>query len=69
MFAANASVGYLRRCIDYRSVLGEVIRKHLGATQNQLNTIIPGYATVGENLLSGGNGLDGTQIRGEVGIL
>ena len=59
MFASNASVGYLRRCIDYRSVLGEVIRKHLGATQNQLNRIIPGYAVTGEHLLSGGTGLDG----------
>ena len=62
--------GYLRRAHDYRSVLGEIIRKHLGATQNQLNRIIPGYADPAEKLLGGGvSGIDGTQIRGEVGIL
>jgi hypothetical protein len=33
MFAANTNVGYLRRTIDYRSVLGELIRDHLGATR------------------------------------
>ena len=80
MFAAGFSesavtvnpvtAGYLRRAIDYRSVLGEVIRKHLGATQNQLNNIIPGYANVGEGLLNGGTStVDGTAIRGELGIL
>jgi len=61
---------YLARNTDYRSVLGEIIRKHLGATQSQLNRIIPGYAVAGENLLTGGvSSIDGTQIRGEVGIL
>src|SRR5438552_19161851 len=62
---------YLQRNTDYRSVLGEVIRKHLGATQAQLNRIIPGYAVSGENLLAPGgmSSIDGTQIRGEVGIL
>lgn len=61
---------YLRRNTDYRSVLGEIIRKHLGATQNQLNRIIPGYATPGEFLLSGGTStVDTTAIRGELGIL
>lgn len=77
MFAAGfpngtnpVASGYLRRSNDYRSVLGEVIRKHLGATQNQLNRIIPGYATVGENLLVGGtSSIDGVQIRGELGLL
>lgn len=71
MFAANTAVaaGYLRRSCDYRSVLGEVIRKHLGATQDQLNRIIPGYANPAENLLGGGLSTDGVQIRGEVGIL
>ena len=64
------TAGYLRRSIDYRSVLGEVIRKHLGATQNQLNNIIPGYANAGEALLGGGTStVDGTAIRGELGIL
>jgi len=72
MYAANPTVkaGYLRRSIDYRSVLGEVIRKHLGATQPQLNRIIPGYANPGESLLSGGtSGVDGVQIHGELGLL
>jgi len=64
------AAGYLRRSTDYRSVLGEIIRKHLGATQNQLNRIIPGYSVLGENLLGGGtSSVDGVQIRGEAGIL
>jgi hypothetical protein len=50
-------------------VLGEIIRKHLGATQNQLNRIIPGYANANENLLAGGTSTDGTPIHGELGIL
>ena len=62
--------GYLKRCTDYRSVLGEIIRKHLGATQDQLNWIIPGYANAGECLLTGGtSSSDSTPITGEVGIL
>ena len=62
--------GYLRRNTDYRSVLGEIIRKHLGATQNQLNNIIPAYTTSGEHLLTEGvSSVDGTWVRGEVGIL
>ena len=61
---------YLRRNTDYRSVLGEIIRKHLGATQAQLDRIIPGYANAGEHLLSAGtSSVDGTAVRGEVGIL
>jgi uncharacterized protein (DUF1501 family) len=58
---------YLQRAIDYRSILGEVIREHLGATQNQLNSIIPGY--VSENLLGGGVSSDATQIIGEVDVV
>ena len=54
---------------DYRQVLGEIIRNHLGATQDQLNRIIPGYANPAENLLAGGVSIDGRQIRGELGIL
>jgi hypothetical protein len=76
MFAAGfpnsnnpASAGYLRRSSDYRSVLGEVIRKHLGATQDQLNRIIPGYAKPNEYLLGGGTSSDGVQIHGELGLL
>jgi uncharacterized protein (DUF1501 family) len=61
---------YLKRCYDYRSILGEVIRKHLGATQAQLNRIIPGYADAREKLLAGGtSSIDGTKIMGEAGIL
>lgn len=67
MFQVNGS--YLRRNTDFRSVLGEIIRDHLGATQNQLNRIIPGYANAAEGLLNGPTGIDGTPIRGEVGIL
>ena len=64
------AAGYLRRSTDYRSVLGEIIRKHLGATQNQLNKIIPGYGNPGESLLAGGpSSVDGAQIRGELGLL
>ena len=72
-FSGNSlpvAAGYLRRSTDYRSVLGEIIRKHLGATQGQLNRIIPGYASAGENLLTGGiSSVDGVQIRGEPGLL
>jgi uncharacterized protein (DUF1501 family) len=60
---------YLRRTVDFRSVLGEIIREHLGATAAQLNTIIPGYAEARENLLSGGITLDTTKIVGELGIV
>jgi uncharacterized protein (DUF1501 family) len=67
MFGVNGR--YLRRASDYRQVLGEIIRKHLGATQNQLNRIIPGYANPAERLLAGGASVDGTTIRGELGIL
>jgi len=61
---------YLQRCVDYRSVLGEIIRDHLGATQAQLDRIIPGYAVGGEHLLSTGpSSVDGTQILGEVDVV
>ncbi len=61
---------YLKRCTDYRSVLGEVIRKHLGATSGQLGRIIPGYVAAGENLSAGPTSLiDNTPITGELGIL
>ncbi len=70
MFAASSR--YLGRNTDFRSVLGEVIRKHLGASQTQLNRIIPGYVNEPE-LLSGGNSSEGggkfVPIRGEIGIL
>jgi uncharacterized protein (DUF1501 family) len=68
MFGVSGS--YLKRNTDYRSVLGEIIRKHLGATQGQLDRIIPGYANPGEHQLTQGtSSIDGTLVRGEVGIL
>jgi hypothetical protein len=61
---------YLKRAIDYRSVLGEVIRDHLGATPEQLNRIIPGYANRAESLETGGLSLkDNTRIAGELGLV
>lgn len=67
MFQVNSR--YLKRAVDYRSVLGEIIRDHLGATPAQLGTIIPGYADARENLQTGGITLDGTRIVGELGLI
>lgn len=61
---------YLKRCVDYRSVLGKLIRDHLGATQGQLNRIIPGYTDPVEQLLAGGiSGKDNTRIMGEPNLV
>lgn len=61
---------YLKRAIDFRSVLGELIRDHLGATQGQLDRIIPGYADPAEALKDGGDCLlDSTKIIGELGLI
>jgi len=66
----GASTRYLKRIYDYRSVLGEIIRDHLGATQAQLDRIIPGYASAAENLRLGGtSGIDSTPIVGEPNIV
>jgi uncharacterized protein (DUF1501 family) len=66
----GASSRYLKRAYDYRSVLGKLIRDHLGASQDQLNRIIPGYALSGENLLAGGrSSKDGVTIMGEPDIV
>jgi uncharacterized protein (DUF1501 family) len=68
MFAASGR--YLKRAIDYRSVLGEVIRNHLGATPTQLQRIIPGYGNLAEALQKGGLSLkDNTRIAGELGLV
>ena len=68
LYSSNTNIGYVRRTIDYRSVLGEIIRDHLGATQNQLNRIIPAYALEGtEHLLNGGL-VQTTPILGELGL-
>jgi uncharacterized protein (DUF1501 family) len=72
MFAANPNLaaGYLQRCHDYRSILGEIIRDHLGATQAQLDRIIPGYSDPSERLAAGGiSGIDQTRIVGEISII
>lgn len=62
---------YLKRVYDYRSVLGEIIRKHLGATDAQLGRIISGYLNEGAERLRGGgtSTIDNTLIKGEPGIL
>jgi len=63
---------YLQRAVDYRSALGEIIREHLGATQDQLNRIIPGYVTepeLGGQLTANNSTVDGTPILGEVDVV
>ena len=61
---------YLKRAVDYRSVLGEVIRDHLGATPGQLARIIPGYANAAEKLQTGGvSGVDNVSILGELNLV
>ena len=66
----GASSRYLKRAYDYRSVLGKLIRDHLGATQNQVNRIIPGYVDSREKLQAGGtSGIDNTAIMGEPNIV
>ena len=63
---------YLQRNTDYRSVMGEIIRKHLGATQAQVGRIIPGYLNepeLGNQRSAHASSIDGVQIQGEVGIL
>ena len=67
MFRVNGR--YLQRAVDFRSVLGKLIRDHLGVTQAQLNRIIPGYADPAEALLSGGTSIDGTTIVGELDLV
>src|SRR5262249_46338328 len=63
---------YLQRAVDYRSTLGEIIREHLGATQNQLNRIIPAYITepeLGTQLTANNSSVDGTPSLGEVDVV
>jgi uncharacterized protein (DUF1501 family) len=78
MFSINVGTvpSYLKRSVDYRSILGEIIRDHLGATQAQLNRIIPAYAITGQKLQNGGTTTnstaektDGTTIAGELDIV
>lgn len=61
---------YLQRNTDYRSVLGKIIRDHLGASPEQLNRIIPGYTQAGESLQRGGvQSKDNTSIIGEPDLI
>ncbi len=61
---------YMRRCYDYRSVLGKILRDHLGATDTQLERIIPGYLDSREKLQAGGTSqIDNTPIAGEPTLL
>jgi hypothetical protein len=61
---------YLKRVMDYRSVLGKIIRDHLGATPTQLTRIIDGYKPEKEGaVLSAGGNSAGTPIVGEVPFL
>jgi uncharacterized protein (DUF1501 family) len=69
LFAANNNVGYLKRAIDYRSVIGEIIRDHLGATQAQLSRIIPAYANESVEHLKSGGVVSATGILGELGLI
>jgi uncharacterized protein (DUF1501 family) len=64
MFGAGGR--YLKRCVDYRQVMGKIIRDHLGATQSQLNQIIPGYGNPAERLIVGGTSIDSTDILPEL---
>jgi uncharacterized protein (DUF1501 family) len=66
----QAAGRYLRRNTDYRSVLGRIIRDHLGATQDQLNRIIPNYSAAAESLLAHGvQKADGVPVAGEPDII
>jgi len=70
----GASQRYLQRAVDYRSIFGEIIRKHLGADSGvaggyEIKYIIPGYATASEKLDVGGVCPDGITTAGELGLL
>jgi hypothetical protein len=74
----SISNNYIRRTVDYRSILGRILRKHLGAQFNeadpnaasQLARIIPGYANPSEKLFAGGlSAIDNTTIAGELDFI
>jgi uncharacterized protein (DUF1501 family) len=66
----KGSSAYLQRAADFRSVMGKLIRDHLGAGQEQLDRIIPGYADASLKLRSGGEQApDGARITGEPDII
>jgi uncharacterized protein (DUF1501 family) len=74
----SVSNNYVRRTVDYRSILGRILRKHLGAqfdesnpyATSQLARIIPGYANPAEKLFAGGlSTIDNTTIAGELDFI
>ncbi|HTI69832.1 MAG TPA: DUF1501 domain-containing protein [Candidatus Limnocylindria bacterium] len=66
----RATGRYLQRATDYRSVLGELIRDHLGATPQQLGKIIPGYADPDQKLEHGGiQPQDKVPVTGELNLV
>jgi uncharacterized protein (DUF1501 family) len=66
----GASQRYLKRAYDYRQILGKLIRSHLGANNEQLYRIIPGYDPGVENLAAGGmSGIDRVTIMPEPDII
>jgi uncharacterized protein (DUF1501 family) len=76
MFAISNN--YLRRTTDYRSVLGRILRKHLGAqfnesdpvAESQLGRIIPGYRDANESLFGAGTATrDNTPVTGELDFI
>jgi uncharacterized protein (DUF1501 family) len=76
MFAISNN--YLRRTTDYRSVLGRILRKHLGAqfneanplAESQLGRIIPGYRDPNESLFAAGTAVrDNTPVTGELDFI
>jgi len=69
LYSADRNVGYLKRTIDYRSVIGELIRDHLGATSGQLGRIIPAYANESVEHLQGGGMVGTTPVLGELGLV
>jgi uncharacterized protein (DUF1501 family) len=61
---------YLQRATDFRSVMGKVVRDHLGASQEQLNRIIPGYADLNQSLKAGGiQSQDKVRVTGEPDLI
>lgn len=68
MFKAEGR--YLGRSVDYRSVMGELVRDHLGVQPAQLPMVIPGYGDEArEHLAAGGTAPDGVPIVGELGLI
>ena len=66
----SEGIEYLQRATDFRSVMGKLVRDHLGATQEQLDRIIPGYADPNQSLKAGGvQAQDKVRVTGEPDIV